>query len=98
MQNGGKYVQKKTQKRKASGKCVSVSAGVPSGVEVTVGVGDSSDAITFSESEAAGTPDSFEEIFSSGEEDSCITDTENTLPAASDSECRTLLPVRELFQ
>jgi len=28
--------------------------GVPSGVEVTVGVGDSSDAITFSESEAAG--------------------------------------------
>ena len=33
-----------------------------------------------------GTPDSFEEIFSSGEEDSCITDTENTLPAASDSE------------
>ena len=33
---------------------VSVSAGVPSGVEVTVGVGDSSDAITFSESEAAG--------------------------------------------
>ena len=28
-----------------------------------------------------GTPDSFEEIFSSGEEDSCITDTENTLPA-----------------
>ena len=24
-----------------------------------------------------GTPDSFEEIFSSGEEDSCITDTEN---------------------
>ena len=33
---------------------VSVSAGVPSGVEVTVGVGDSSDAVTFSESEAAG--------------------------------------------
>ena len=33
-----------------------------------------------------GTPDSFEEIFSSGEEDSCITDAENTLPAASDSE------------
>ena len=33
---------------------VSVSAGVPSGVEVTVGVGGSSDAITFSESEAAG--------------------------------------------
>ena len=33
---------------------VSVNAGVPSGVEVTVGVGDSSDAITFSESEAAG--------------------------------------------
>ena len=33
---------------------VSVSAGVPSGVEGTVGVGDSSDAITFSESEAAG--------------------------------------------
>ena len=33
---------------------VSVSAGVPSGVEVTVGVGDNSDAITFSESEAAG--------------------------------------------
>ena len=31
------------------------------------------------------TPDSFEEIFSSGEEDSCITDAENTLPAASDS-------------
>ncbi len=28
--------------------------GVPSGVEVTVGVGDSSAAITFSESEAAG--------------------------------------------
>ena len=33
---------------------VSVNAGVPSGVEVTVGVGDSSDAITFSDSEAAG--------------------------------------------
>ena len=33
-----------------------------------------------------GTPDSFEEIFSTGEADSCITDTENTLPAASDSE------------
>ena len=33
-----------------------------------------------------GTPDSFEEIFSSGEEDSCTTDAENTLPAASDSE------------
>ena len=33
---------------------VSVNAGVPSGVEGTVGVGDSSDAITFSESEAAG--------------------------------------------
>ena len=31
-----------------------------------------------------GTPDSFEEIFSAGEEDSWITDKVITLPAASD--------------